>query len=324
MGRQFGLVNSILLVAALAGCNGHDPGRRDSDPLKEYPDLKTYIPPSQAPAPVAPTAAPPPPRTQVFKSQLFDVRTEQESQASLVLQFVAGERSRHVLKMRTFVDRVEATLKAHDLPPGARLTEAPDQKGTWILDWAPPFDLVGPRLSVWEGRFQIEYVVTNKTPAAEAALFKGEDRLVPVMLLVRRTSQQPILTVNFPKGSLNETQAVPFTVDVMDPVGGTKRAPDVFITWEPETLTAEKKLFPGHQAVVRDPQNLKPKVQPNGSWRFSYIYKPWIVAEEARKAGLKDEVHAEFVVIANSAISDHSSTSPTQAVHIKMNQGSGK
>ncbi|MCB0365754.1 MAG: hypothetical protein H6624_01970 [Bdellovibrionaceae bacterium] len=318
---RLGIIFTVLLTMGLVACNGHDPSRRNSDPLKEYPDLKTYIPPAEVPAQVTPQEQP---RTQVFKSQLFDVRLDQESTTSMVLHFVAGERTRHVIKVRTFVDGVKASLKTEGLPNGAHFTEAPDQPGTWILEWAPPFDLVGPRMSTWEGQFQIEYVIAAGTPAPQAELFKGEEKKMNVAVLVARSSRQPILTVNLPKGPFPETQPVLFTVDVMDPVGGTKQAPDVFITWEPENQTAEKKLFPGHQGVVRDPNKLKPVAQQDGSWRFFYVYKPWIVAEEARRAGHKDKVHAEFLVIANSSVSDHSSTSPTQEVEIQMTQGSAQ
>ena len=320
--KDLKLTLSIFLVAALVGCNGNDPGNRESDPLKKHPDLKNYIPPSEVPAEVVPQEQP---RTQMFKSQLFDIRADQEIQSAAIFHFVAGERKRHTLKVRTFVDGVKSTLKPSGLPKGAHLTEAPDEPGTWILEWAPAFDLVGPHMSTWKGNFQLEYVVQPGTPAPQAELFKGEEKAISIGLLVARSSQQPkILDVSLKLGPYSEGQEIPFHVDVIDPVGGTKQAPDLFITWEPENQTAEKKLFPGNNGVVRDPKNLKPVARGDGSWRFFYVYKTWVVAEEARRQGATEQVDAEFLVIANSSISDHSSTSPTQKVQIKLNQESAQ
>ena len=137
--------STIIIASAvlLSACNGQNPFKRQSNPIKDYPGLSKDMPESQVPK--APPQEPQP--TQSLCSRIFNL--DIEGKRGSVLKFTAGKPSQINVVSRWYPNS-PYSLQIDNPPKGMTLSKpsqvSKDQNGvglaTWTVSWNPSKKLV--------------------------------------------------------------------------------------------------------------------------------------------------------------------------------------
>lgn len=255
---------------------------RDSDPVKDYADLKSDVPQKDYRS-----------NEQKFSGQLFEVQVtgRQNPQDktcqpvdSEIMSFFEGQEATYCVQTRVFPEGGAIKIKKVSFPEGAELSES-TTPGLWLIKWTPPKDIIPPAARSLSLSPQVEVVVDQNSSARAREILSNPrvNRIKKLNLSVNFSDAQPSVKVvgleKVEDPGIKQGDWTKFTIEVVDPNSSEKRKPRVSITFDYANFSNEAKVFQAQTAVLVDNQQ-EDKYAGNGKWIFHRIFDSSLIKNQ--------------------------------------------
>lgn len=307
-----GVISDLLIIGSIltasVGCQ--NPLQRESDPMKEYPNLKTDVIPQEYVA-----------DQQKFDGLLFQLDVAGQGD-NRTLHFYEGRESSYTIQARVFIDGLKFKLVATGFPENIQPQPTQDPS-VWTIKWRPPVGTI-PKGSSF---------LLNKDAKIEFALAEGSTRKAQddfnldkrnksksFYIYTNFSDVQPRIKVSgFQNGkTLNFGEFVPLVIEVIDPNSSKERKPELVASYDFANQTAESKTFPANNAVIFDDKR-PDEFKGNGTWVFYRILDTTMIPAKYRNAGQNFD-SGEFTLYAFNSSTMQRATS---MLHFKLASPAG-
>ncbi len=240
---------------------------RQSDPMKDYPELARDVPVAQAKE-----------NDQTFDGLLFDIRVQGKRGNISELQFEEGKETTYTVLVRGFMKGLDYKLVPHDFPKDGPRLESTSRKDTYLIKWAPAKGAIPKGLTSQSVEVKLEFAIDSNSSAAARVAFERDkrDRLTNYTLTVSLPDSEPtIKVVGLDKTEYKKYDVVDFTVEVTDVNASKARQPRVSID-AVRNESNEVKTYP----LVALFDHAKGARFENNKWIFPFKLDTSFVKEE--------------------------------------------
>lgn len=309
-------VTAILAASALSACQGQNPLKRESNPVRNYPrveesirtrkGLQPYTQPVKAPSP-------PPDNSQTICSQPFAVSINGVAGTRL-LKFPEDSLTRFEI---TLINRLgdEFEAKAAEGFPDSnvfRLLKKDKNSAnvaTYQISWNPKKLSSGQFTQIFNGRIEI-------TSAALSATCHGVANIY-LDLLVEKSGQRPTLSVSgLPQTAVIFGQESAFNIDVEDSVSSGDAPTLNALEFKAQAASAERHTISGVPAI--DCISVPALVPNTKKWRFTCKFLSSALAEKDVKGLLNSNKTATAVAFISAKSQANQVSSNPHQINIKV------
>lgn len=300
---------AIAAAAALVivGCQGSDPLKRESNPIKNYQTIADNAVPLHDQKQ----------RTQAYASDLYVIDVNDNGKTTMVFNFAEGVSKTYNLNVRMLVEKVTfvAKLELQKEAEGKGISWNPN--GT--LSWNPPAKTIPPTESSVTYKGKVVLVPSTNDPQAKK-LLANKDLSTNIEIKVSRQEATP--TIKAVEGISEKSvyqNAVPLRIVVSDPAMGDVRDPMVRFVEPVGKLTAEQKdpKKKEHVQVISTKaffQTTSTKLG-SGTWAVNYSFEPSIFELECQKNNVDLTKMPEVItVVSNVIVVSYGQMSPESSI----------
>lgn len=274
--ETFNKILTAAMALALVACQGSDPLKRESNPVKNYSDVTEKAVPYQDQSA----------RTQFYSGEAFEFGVVNDKKQKYVFNFVQGTSKTFTVNFRMLVDKV--TYKAN-----LELPEELKDKGiqwiqsgpSWTLSWTPARGTIPATKGSLTFNAKIVLVATTNDEKAKK-LLANKDLSTPVEITVQRPEIEPTIKIS----GLNEKtiykadKTVPFTLVVADPAMSQETDPAIKFSGPIGGLTEEQITRKGYVKSSTSFTLVSAVNLGNGTWNLGYEFVPSSFLSEVDRA----------------------------------------
>ena len=303
---------SKLTIAAIAAlvlgaCQGSDPLKRESNPVKSYKtvtDEAVGIHEQKQ-------------RDQAYATDLYVIDVNENGKSTLVFNFVEGVAKTYKLNIRTLVDKATFTAKLE-------LAKEAEGKGITLnpngsLSWTPAAKTIPMTDSSVTYKGKIVLVAATTDTKAQK-LLANKDLSTPIEIKVSRQEATP--TIKSIEGINDKTvysAAVPFRVTVNDPAMSDVRDPMVRFVEPVGKLTDEQKNKKYQVISTQSFYATSATKLGGGSWTINYSFEPSIFVLECEKRNIDlSKLPETITVVSNVIVVSYGQMSPESSIAIQV------
>lgn len=333
--KKYGIF-AVLAGLVLTAC-----GSTNSDPLKDYSDVKgvpagtqpstkieyVYVDREQrVEVPVdRPVYYPEEVKQEFAQAQVYQINFPNN------IKFTEGSETSFEFTVRVLQGKVKFDVEPSDMPAGAVIAAVSKDvnTATYKFTWTPRLGIIPTDSTEIEGLFKVslsnlQYVSTTASEnEAVKTLFETISKTKEVPYVVRRTQEIPTLTVIGLQGNRAEGEEHRFTVEV--------EAPGTYVGFEPNlNVFNDLSISPitprgvennGALYIRVDERNPTPVKIGEEKWRFSFVFdtKNNIMLKQLNQNGVEVAGATQFLVrVSFQAITPFGSSSDKKMLNFAV------